>query len=73
MLGWLARASVGLSTMADEHFGISVVEFMAAGVVPVVHASGGPLCDIVVPVGGEPTGASPLFNLDAIICLSSAV
>ncbi|KIP05207.1 glycosyltransferase family 4 protein, partial [Phlebiopsis gigantea 11061_1 CR5-6] len=56
MLRWLARASVGLSTMVDEHFGISVVEFMAAGVVPVAHASGGPLHDIVVPFAGGPTG-----------------
>ncbi|KAH9948253.1 mannosyltransferase [Amylocystis lapponica] len=56
MLGWLARASIGLSTMVDEHFGINVVEFMAAGAIPVTHASGGPLNDIVVPFNGEPTG-----------------
>ncbi|KZT64178.1 glycosyltransferase family 4 protein [Daedalea quercina L-15889] len=56
MLNWLSRASIGLSTMVDEHFGINVVEFMAAGVIPVTHASGGPLNDIVVPFNGEPTG-----------------
>ncbi|KAF9464212.1 glycosyltransferase family 4 protein [Collybia nuda] len=56
MLQWLSRSSVGLSTMVDEHFGINVVEFMAAGVIPVTHASGGPLKDIVVPVDGKPTG-----------------
>jgi alpha-1,2-mannosyltransferase len=28
ILAWLARASVGLSTMVDEHFGINIVEFM---------------------------------------------
>lgn len=28
MLSYLERASVGLHTMVDEHFGISVVEFM---------------------------------------------
>jgi len=33
-----------------------VVEFMAAGVIPIVHASGGPLKDIVVPFQGEITG-----------------
>lgn len=27
---WLGRASVGLSTMVDEHFGINVVEFMVS-------------------------------------------
>ncbi|PIL35103.1 hypothetical protein GSI_02891 [Ganoderma sinense ZZ0214-1] len=56
MLGWLARASIGLGTMVDEHFGINIVEFMAAGAIVVAHASGGPLLDIVVPLDGEPTG-----------------
>ncbi|TCD65775.1 asparagine-linked glycosylation protein [Steccherinum ochraceum] len=56
MLQWLSKASIGLSTMVDEHFGINVVEFMAAGVIPVTHASGGPLKDIVVPFNGQPTG-----------------
>lgn len=28
----------------------------AAGVIPVAHASGGPLLDIIVPLDGEPTG-----------------
>ena len=32
-----------------EHFGIGIVEFMAAGVVPVAHDSGGPKFDIVTP------------------------
>ncbi|KAG6816796.1 hypothetical protein H0H87_002765 [Tephrocybe sp. NHM501043] len=56
MLRLLSKASIGMNTMVDEHFGINVVEYMAAGVIPVVHASGGPLKDIVVPVNGEPTG-----------------
>ncbi|TDL23341.1 mannosyltransferase [Rickenella mellea] len=56
VLAWLARASIGLSTMVDEHFGVNIVEFMAAGVIPVTHASGGPLNDIVVPFEGRPTG-----------------
>ncbi|KAJ1632464.1 alpha-1,2-mannosyltransferase alg11 [Pavlovales sp. CCMP2436] len=55
-LGWLARAAVGLHTMWMEHFGIGIVELMASGVVPVAHASGGPLADIVVPVRGRPSG-----------------
>lgn len=42
--------------MVDEHFGITVVELMAAGLVPVVHASAGPLLDIVTPLEGKPTG-----------------
>ncbi|KAG8955844.1 asparagine-linked glycosylation protein [Tulasnella sp. 424] len=63
LLSWLARASVGISTMVDEHFGINVVEYMAAGLIPLVHASGGPLKDIVTPytpsassIEPEPTG-----------------
>ncbi|KAH7885011.1 mannosyltransferase [Phlebopus sp. FC_14] len=56
MLGWLARSSIGISTMVDEHFGINVVEFMAAGLIPLTHASGGPLNDIVVPYHSQPTG-----------------
>jgi alpha-1,2-mannosyltransferase len=43
----LAEASIGMHTMQEEHFGISVVEMMAAGVVVVAHSSGGPLDDII--------------------------
>lgn len=32
VLDWLSKASVGLSTMVDEHFGINVVEFMVSAV-----------------------------------------
>ena len=80
ILSWLGKASIGLSTMVDEHFGINIVEFMvrqsfllhkssdirpnslvkAAGAIPVTHASGGPLKDIVIPVDGKQTGRSLL-------------
>jgi len=46
---WLAAASVGLHTMWNEHFGISVVEMMAAGLIVVAHDRGGPKCDIITP------------------------
>lgn len=52
----LSRASVGLHTMSHEHFGIGIVELMAAGVVPVAHNSGGPKQDIVVPFDDQTTG-----------------
>jgi len=43
----LGRAAIGIHTMRDEHFGISVVEMMASGVVVVAHRSAGPLMDII--------------------------
>lgn len=43
----LSSGKVYLHTMINEHFGISVVEGMASGLVPVVHRSGGPWTDIV--------------------------
>ena len=44
---YLSRASVGIHTMWNEHFGIGVVEMMAAGLVTVAHNSGGPKSDII--------------------------
>lgn len=41
------KAYIGIHTMLDEHFGISVVEQMAAGLIVVAHRSGGPLLDII--------------------------
>jgi len=42
-----AKSRVFMHTMVGEHFGIAVVEGMAAGLVPVVHRSGGPWLDIL--------------------------
>jgi alpha-1,2-mannosyltransferase len=43
----LAHAAIGLHTMWNEHFGISIVESMAAGVLMIAHHSGGPASDII--------------------------
>jgi alpha-1,2-mannosyltransferase len=43
------QASVGIHTMWNEHFGIGIVEMMAAGLLVVAHNSGGPRSDIVTP------------------------
>ncbi len=56
ILEWLRRASVGVNGMWNEHFGIGVVEYQAAGLISVVHDSGGPKGDIVTKIDGEPTG-----------------
>ena len=41
------KSKVYLHPMPHEHFGISIVEAMASGCIPVVHRSGGPWYDIL--------------------------
>lgn len=43
----MATSKIGLHTMLDEHFGISIVEMMAAGLYTIAHNSGGPKEDII--------------------------
>ncbi|KAG0673771.1 asparagine-linked glycosylation protein [Pichia californica] len=45
----LQSSDFGINCMWKEHFGIAVVEYMLNGAIPLVHASAGPLEDIVVP------------------------
>ncbi|XP_062866651.1 GDP-Man:Man(3)GlcNAc(2)-PP-Dol alpha-1,2-mannosyltransferase [Trichomycterus rosablanca] len=52
----LMEATIGLHTMWNEHFGIGVVECMAAGTIILAHKSGGPKLDIVVAHDGGITG-----------------
>ncbi|KAL8914262.1 MAG: hypothetical protein Q9172_007124, partial [Xanthocarpia lactea] len=56
ILSRLATASIGANCMWNEHFGIGVVEYQAAGLIPVVNDSGGPKMDIVIPWEGGETG-----------------
>jgi alpha-1,2-mannosyltransferase len=49
---YLATSSFGLHTMYNEHFGISIVEMMAAGLIVVANNSGGPAQDIIKPWTG---------------------
>lgn len=62
----LQRASVGVNGMWNEHFGIGVVEYLAAGLIPVVHDSGGPKLDIVVPLPGDDGGGPTGFLADSV-------
>lgn len=56
VLEHLRHASIGTNAMWNEHFGIGVVEYQAAGLISVVHDSGGPKRDIVVDLGDGRTG-----------------
>lgn len=47
ILRLLKESLIGLHTMVDEHFGISIVEFMTAGLITVANDSGGPKSDII--------------------------
>ena len=47
LLTYLKSSKVGLHTMWNEHFGIGVVELMAAGAITIAHNSGGPKVDII--------------------------
>lgn len=53
LINFLAEAKAYLHVMPFEHFGISVVEAMAAGCVPIVHRSGGPWLDMLNQQQGE--------------------
>eukprot|EP01026_Neomeris_dumetosa_P077243 TRINITY_DN83251_c0_g1_i5.p1 TRINITY_DN83251_c0_g1~~TRINITY_DN83251_c0_g1_i5.p1 ORF type:complete len:516 (-),score=48.34 TRINITY_DN83251_c0_g1_i5:305-1795(-) len=53
LVTYLSGAVAGVHTMKDEHFGISVVEYMAAGLVPIAHDSAGPQMDIITTTLGE--------------------
>ncbi|EED23838.1 alpha-1,2-mannosyltransferase (Alg11), putative [Talaromyces stipitatus ATCC 10500] len=53
ILSYLCTCSIGTNAMWNEHFGIGVVEYQAAGLISVVHDSGGPREDIVINLNGE--------------------
>ena len=64
LLQWLGACDVGIHTMDNEHFGISLVEMMAAGCIMLGHNSGGPMCDIIRHFKGERTGYLALDEKD---------
>ncbi|PIA18007.1 UDP-Glycosyltransferase/glycogen phosphorylase [Coemansia reversa NRRL 1564] len=49
VLDWLRLSKIGIHTMRDEHFGINIVEMMAAGQLTIAHDSAGPKLDIITP------------------------
>lgn len=47
LLQIVSECNIGLHTMKNEHFGISVVEMIAGGLIVIAHDSGGPKLDII--------------------------
>lgn len=65
----LCSSMIGLHAMWNEHFGIGVVECMAAGQIMVAHKSGGPKADIIEEAEGSRNGflASDEFEYAAAL------
>lgn len=72
LLELLKSSSIGVNGMWNEHFGIGVVEYQAAGLISVVNDSGGPKEDIVVPIDGQPTGEFHITVLDDMMTYAIA-
>jgi alpha-1,6-mannosyltransferase len=69
---WLASADVYVSAMADETFGISIVEAQASGL-PVVGVAAGAMIDRVTPLTGRlgPVGDSDAMAKNILAVLSA--
>ncbi|XP_067645074.1 GDP-Man:Man(3)GlcNAc(2)-PP-Dol alpha-1,2-mannosyltransferase isoform X2 [Eurosta solidaginis] len=67
------NAGIGIHTMWNEHFGIGIVECMAAGVIMVAHRSGGPLLDIIETSEGSQNGYLAINAADYANCILSII
>ena len=56
LLYYLTKGMIGLHTMTDEHFGISIIEYMVSGLIPIAHNSAGPKMDILQNFNDKPVG-----------------
>ncbi|KAH6936566.1 hypothetical protein HPB50_019176 [Hyalomma asiaticum] len=68
LISEMKKASAAIHTMWNEHFGICVVECMAAGLLMVAHNSGGPKMDIVTDYNNRRTG----FLADSVSSYTAA-
>lgn len=73
VLDWLRKSWVGVNGMWNEHFGIGVVEYQAAGLICVVNDSGGPKADIVVDFDGGATGFHASTESEYAECFAEAL
>lgn len=64
------QAYMGIHTMLDEHFGIGVVELMAAGLITIGHRSGGPLLDIIETSEGSRLGFLAITSDEYARCMA---
>ncbi|XP_037034204.1 GDP-Man:Man(3)GlcNAc(2)-PP-Dol alpha-1,2-mannosyltransferase-like [Bradysia coprophila] len=62
-------ASIGLNTMCNEHFGIGVVDMLAAGLITVANRSGGPMMDIIETSEDSRTGYLAVGAIDYANCI----
>lgn len=67
------KANIGIHTMWNEHFGIGIVECMAAGLIMVAHQSGGPLMDIIETSNGSQNGYLATDALSYANCIMSII
>ncbi|XP_011214462.1 GDP-Man:Man(3)GlcNAc(2)-PP-Dol alpha-1,2-mannosyltransferase [Bactrocera dorsalis] len=67
------KAGIGIHTMWNEHFGIGVVECMAAGMIMVAHRSGGPLLDIIETSEGSQNGYLAVSAIEYANCILSII
>ena len=73
VLSEFQTASVGINAMWNEHFGIGVVEYQAAGLICVINDSGGPKNDIVIDTEGGATGYHASTEAEYATAFSTAL
>lgn len=70
----MKESSIGLHTMWNEHFGISIVEMLAAGLLVIAHNSGGPAMDIIPSTTGpNQIGYLAATEIEYSKCMKDAI
>lgn len=69
----LSSSMIGLHAMWNEHFGIGVVECMAAGLIMVAHRSGGPKMDIIEESEGSRNGYLATYETEYAMAIATII